>query len=326
MDLTVFGRQAVSVLCFSFAAFALTIILIKLLGKNLPRDMGREFAVQGALSQGKIRGAGIIMMCVFAVVSAAAGGFLKASFPLMEVIISVLVVLSMLTGYLDDAAETPWSELKKGIADFIICLAMGLAIVFLEPELCCLDFLGSKLQIAPWLYAILAAAFLWLMINAVNCADGIDGLSSSLAINSMLGACICSVLLGQAGRVVPQSAVMAAVLLAYLVFNSEPSSVLMGDAGSRPLGLFIGILFLRMGNALFAIPVCIVLLLDGLLGLLKLTVLRVTKKDGFMKNLRTPLHDHLRKNLGASNQQVRFRFNLAQILVSAVFLCILLLA
>ena len=167
MDLTVFGRQAVSVLCFSFAAFALTIILIKLLGKNLPRDMGREFAVQGALSQGKIRGAGIIMMCVFAVVSAAAGGFLKAGFPLMEVIISVLVVLSMLTGYLDDAAETPWSELKKGIADFIICLAMGLAIVFLEPELCCLDSLGSKLQIAPWLYAILAAAFLWLMIKKI---------------------------------------------------------------------------------------------------------------------------------------------------------------
>ena len=326
MDLTVSSYQAVSVLCFSFAAFALTIILIKFLGKNLPRDMGREFAVQGTLSQGKIRGAGIIMMCVFAVVSAAAGGFLGARFPLMEVIISVLMVISMLTGYLDDASETPWSELKKGIADFIICLAMGLAIVFIEPELCCLDFLGSKLQIAPWLYAILAAAFLWLMINAVNCADGIDGLSGSLAINSMIGACICSALLGQAGRVVPSSAVMAAVLLAYLVFNSEPSSVLMGDAGSRPLGLFLGILFLRMGNAIFAIPVCIVLLLDGLLGLLKLTVLRLTKKDGFMKKLRTPLHDHLRKNLGASNQQVRFRFNLAQILVTAVFLCILLLA
>ena len=314
------GRAA-GMLCFSFIAFALTLILIKVLGKYLPRDLGREFAVQGALSQGKIRGAGIIMMCVFAVVSAAAG-----KFGIMEIIISVLVVLSMLTGYLDDAAKTPWSELKKGIADLVICLAMACAIAFLEPELVCLNFAGTKVMLAKWLYIVLAAFFLWLMINAVNCADGIDGLSGSLAINSMAGACACALLLGQAGRVMPQSFVMTGVLLAYLFFNSEPSTVLMGDAGSRPLGLFLGVLFLRMGNALFAIPVCIVLLLDGLLGLLKLTVLRLTKKDGFMKNLRTPLHDHLRKNLGASNQQVRFRFNLAQILVSAVFLCILLLA
>ena len=117
--------------------------------------------------------------------------------------------------------------------------------------------------------------------------------------------------------------IMAAVLLAYLLFNTEPSRVLMGDAGSRALGLFLGLTFLRMGNALFAIPLCIVLLADGLLGLVKVSAIRYLKLKNFMANIRTPLHDHLRKNKGASNAQVRFRFNLVQIIVSFLFYSIM---
>ena len=311
--------QAARVMLFCFMAFALTFLLIKLLGGKLPKDQGRAFAVAGELSQGKIRGAGILMICAYIIPAGFVWGFTD-----IAAVIDLALFFSMITGYLDDRAAKPWSELKKGIADGLVCLYSALCIVFLEPEAVCLNFGKSRVGIAPWLYVILAAFFLWLMINAVNCADGIDGLCGSLSINSMAGACVCAVILGQGSKVLPYCGVMAAVLLAYLFFNSEPSTVLMGDAGSRPLGLFIGIMFLRMGNALFAVPVCLILLLDGLLGLFKLTVLRVTKKKGFMANLRTPLHDHLRKNLGASNQQVRFRFNLAQIIVSAVFICILL--
>ena len=37
-----------------------------------------------------------------------------------------------------------------------------------------------------------------------------------------------------------------------------------------------------------------------------------------MKNIRTPLHDHARKNKGWSDTQVVTRFTLMQILLSAV--------
>ena len=232
----------------------------------------------------------------------------------------------MLSGYLDDRSETPWSELKKGLVDFAICLLMGGALVYFEPETSVLDFGATQVAIAKPLYVILAACFLWLMINAVNCADGIDGLSSSLVINSMIGAVAAAYVLGTQGKVIMPCAILASVLLAYLIFNSEPSTVLMGDAGSRPIGLFLGFIFLRMGNALFAIPCCIVLLVDGLMGLIKLGVLRTLKTKKFMANLRTPIHDHFRKNKGSSNQQVRFGFNLFQIIISFAFICILLLA
>lgn len=315
------GNDIAKVLLFSFIAFALTFILIKVFGKFLPKDHGREFAVAGKLSAGKIRGAGLLMIIAYIIPAGFVWGFTD-----MAALIDLALLFSMLTGYLDDRSEKPWSELKKGIADGLICVYSAVCIVINEPEAACLDFGKTRIEIAPWLFVILAAFFLWLMINAVNCADGIDGLCGGLSINSMIGACVCAVILGQGSKVLPYCGVMTGVLLAYLFFNSEPSSVLMGDAGSRPLGLFLGILFLRMGNALFAIPVCIVMLADGLLGLFKLLVLRLTKTKSFMFGIRTPLHDHLRKNLEASNQQVRFRFNLVQILVSAVFICILLMS
>ena len=318
-EASLFDIGLLSAVCI--AAFILTPLMINVLGAKLPRDHGREFAVAGEKSKGKIRGAGVVMMPIFAVLGIAA-----SRFAVPDICFGVILILAMLTGYLDDRSETPWSELKKGIADLVECLLAAAVIVLFEPEAVCLRFAGSVVEVSKPLYVVLAAFFLWLMINAFNCTDGIDGLLSGLSINSMAAAVICAFLLGTQGKVLGPAAVMTAVLLGYLLLNTEPSTVLMGDAGSRPLGLFAGILFLRMGNALLAIPLCIVILLDGLLGLVKLTVLRVLKTKNFMAKLRTPLHDHLRKNKGASNAQVRYIFNLVQLIVSLIVIIDLMIA
>jgi phospho-N-acetylmuramoyl-pentapeptide-transferase len=104
--------------------------------------------------------------------------------------------------------------------------------------------------------------------------------------------------------------------------------MLMGDAGSRSIGLYLAILALRSKNPLLYIPFVFVMIVDGGLGLIKLSVLRLEKKflklenPSFMKNIRTPLHDHVRKNLPEekrwSDTQVTGRFLLIQIIISAV--------
>ena len=48
------------------AAYALTCILLHFCGNLLPRDGGRDFAVDGKLSQGKPRGAGFVFILIFA--------------------------------------------------------------------------------------------------------------------------------------------------------------------------------------------------------------------------------------------------------------------
>ena len=95
----------------------------------------------------------------------------------------------------------------------------------------------------------------------------------------------------------------------------------MGDAGSRAIGLIIALAFMLSGMPFMFIPCALMLMIDGGLGLVKLTILRVTKSKTFMKNIRTPIHDHARKNKGWSDTQVVTRFTLMQILLSAVFLC-----
>ena len=65
---------------------------------------------------------------------------------------------------------------------------------------------------------------------------------------------------------------------------------------------------------------CVIIVLDGGLGLLKLTVIRVFKIKNFMSGLRTPLHDHFRKKGSWSNTQVVNRFMILQILISLVAL------
>ena len=89
----------------------------------------------------------------------------------------------------------------------------------------------------------------------------------------------------------------------------------MGDAGSRAMGLFISIAVLKTGRPLLYIPVALVLILDGGLGLIKLSLLRVFRIR-ILKNVRTPLHDHVRKIWGWSNTQTVFRFAIIQILLA----------
>ena len=96
--LSVLGQRGVDALAF-LLAFVLTALLTNLFRGRLPQDHGRAFAVDGALSKGKARGAGLIfVLCVVLVALA----FMP--FHLETVIYMVLLIASMLSGYLDDAS------------------------------------------------------------------------------------------------------------------------------------------------------------------------------------------------------------------------------
>jgi phospho-N-acetylmuramoyl-pentapeptide-transferase len=88
----------------------------------------------------------------------------------------------------------------------------------------------------------------------------------------------------------------------------------MGDAGSRAIGIFLAIIMLKLNRPLLFLLLALVIILDGGLGLIKLTIMRVFKV-GFLKNIRLPLHDHARKNLGWSDAQTVFRFAIIQLVI-----------
>ena len=295
--------------------------LLRLFQNRLPRDHGREFAVNGMKSAGKIRGAGIVFICTFI-----ACALLFVPVRAESLIYYGAVFLEMLSGYLDDRSDTPWGEYKKGIVDLVISAAVAANFVICNPQLLSVRFFGLALRLPAILFGVFAALLVWMLINAVNCTDGIDGFSGSLTIVSLISVGAAILLRTRAREdTVLMIALMILVLLPYLWKNAEPSTMMMGDAGSRALGLFLAVAVLKTGNFLLVIPLCFMLCLDGLLGIVKIVTIRFLHINP-LKKIRTPLHDHVRKNIETpwSNTQVIYRFCILQTVLSAVTLLLML--
>ena len=159
-------------------AFALTALMDSVFREKLPQDHGRAFAVNGELSKGKARGSGLIFVLCIALVT-------LAVVPLRTeyIIYTVLLIASMLSGYFDDASEVAWNEYKKGLIDLVIAIVAG--VTYLNFNSTAVHFLNWSFAIPYPLYLVLIVVLIWASINVVNCTDGVDGLSASLAVVSI---------------------------------------------------------------------------------------------------------------------------------------------
>ncbi|HAE55934.1 MAG TPA: phospho-N-acetylmuramoyl-pentapeptide-transferase [Ruminococcus sp.] len=298
-------------------SFLIAFFSLKFFKRILPKDQGRAFAVNGALSEGKPRGAGIIFVTSFTLCTA-----LFYPLDIENIIYLVLVYAAMLSGYFDDAAETPWGNLKKGLIDLVISLGIAFTYYFYNGSQVKLYITDSTFTIPAPLFIILAGVLVWTAINVTNCTDGVDGLCGSLVMTVLLPLAFMVTKSGAADMLLPM--IMFVTLAAYLWFNCSPSQMLMGDAGSRALGVFLAVMFLKIAAPFAFIPMAIVIILDGGLGLLKLSFRRFLKIKNFMEGIRTPLHDHARKNKGWSDTQVVIRFTILQIIVNLCFMAFVL--
>lgn len=291
-------------------AFAATVFATHKLQNYLPKDAGREFAHDGKLSAGKPRGAGIIFVLCFV-----AAAFLFVPMNPELVIYLILLVICMMTGFLDDASRMPWGEYKKGFLD--LCVAAMTAMTFLKYNSTTIELALFHVQITlpPVLFAFLIVVLVWGSVNVTNCSDGVDGLSGTLTIISVMTIYMVDRVLERGEDFSFLILLFAVCILGYLWYNATPSRLMMGDAGSRSMGLFISIAVLKTGCPLLYIPIALVLILDGGLGLLKVALLRFLKIR-ILKNTRTPLHDHVRKEWGWSNTQTVFRFAIIQIILA----------
>lgn len=283
--------------------FIVTFIALKYPLPFLPVDKGREFAVNGELSKGKVRGIGLLLVICFAI-----GSLLFVPLTREYVIYLILLACMMLSGYLDDASETPWSDYKKGLIDLVIsAVTMWTFVSCNSTDIA----IGSMVIAVPKaLYFVLGIVLLWLSVNVTNCSDGVDGLCANLCNVTLVAfALIFKDVLGLYGLA---SYLLVAVLTAYLCFNSSPSSMLMGDAGSRALGFYLALIAMKSGHPFVYILLAGVLIIDGGLGLVKIFLKRFLKIS-IWKDIRMPIHDHMRKTHHWSDTQVVVRFTIIQI-------------
>ena len=220
----------------------------------------------------------------------------------------------MMTGFLDDCAKTPWGEYKKGILDMVIAIMIAVTYLNFNTNEICIAIADTWITIPSVLFGFLIVVLVWTSINVTNCADGVDGLSGTLTIITLSGFYTVTLFGGRESEFAYMELLFIICILGYLWFNATPSTLLMGDAGSRAMGLFIAIAALKCKSPILYILMAGVLIVDGGIGLLKVALLRFCKIH-ILKNTRTPLHDHVRKVWNWSNTHTVFRFAIIQIVL-----------
>jgi len=97
--------------------------------------------------------------------------------------------------------------------------------------------------VLPWTnYSVFNSAItlFWLIgiTNAVNMLDNMDGLSAGVAAIAALFLALNFASLGQLGEA-SLVLILAAALVGFLIYNSHPASIFMGDCGSLFIGFFL---------------------------------------------------------------------------------------
>ena len=281
---SVIGQRGVDAMAF-LLAFALTALTDSIFRDKLPHDHGRAFAVNGELSKGKARGSGLIFVLCIALVSLA---FLP--FNTEYVVYNVLLIASMLSGYLDDAAETAWNEYKKGIIDFVIAVLAG--VTYLNFNGCGVHFLQWSFTLPYAVYLLLIVILIWASINVVNCTDGVDGLASGTSVPVCLFFVCVTVAWGEEFLELGIFASgLAGGLVGFLMYNFNPAKVFMGDTGSLFLGGAIAAMAFAYDMPLILITLGIMYIIETLSDIIQVGYFKLSHGKRIFKM--APFHHHL---------------------------------
>lgn len=152
-----------------------------------------------------------------------------------------------------------------GVIDDLTDLAYKskLAVQVLACGFCAVAIVGP----ASWDGGVLLALFVATgfavgVTNAINLADGLDGLASGLTLISALAFAAVASQVEQTGLIILLGVVVGS-LLGFLRFNAHPAAVFMGDGGAYFLGITLAyaslVLFLDPSNSVSAISVLLLL-------------------------------------------------------------------
>lgn len=229
----------------------------------------------------------------------------------------VVLVLFGLTGLIDDLVK-----IRKGNARGIRARSK-LVMQFIAAVLALWFHLGGMpsevilglgtldwVSVPLFVYLPVAAVLIVGTVNAVNFADGADGLLSSMAVPTA-GFIVIASMTANAQLL---AAMTGGILLGFLVYNRYPAKVMMGDTGSMAIGGAIVALFLLSRMELLLPLVCLPYYLEILSVAAQVIYFRKTGGRRLFKM--SPLHHHFELS-GYSERTVVAGFTIASFLCAA---------
>ena len=150
-----------------------------------------------------------------------------------------------------------------------------------------------------WIYGL---AILFVLVgasNAVNLTDGLDGLAGGLSAIAFIAYALISIAVGYDDLGI-FSLILVGSLAGFLLFNTHPAKIFMGDTGSLALGAAMGAIAILTHRELTLLVVAFVFVIETLAVILQVIWVQFFHKKLF---LMTPLHHHFEK-LGWSENDI----------------------
>ena len=150
-----------------------------------------------------------------------------------------------------------------------------------------------------WIYGL---AILFVLVgasNAVNLTDGLDGLAGGLSAIAFIAFSLISLSVGFEDIGI-FSLILVGSLIGFLIYNTHPAKVFMGDTGSLALGAVMGAIAILTHRELTLLVVASVFVIETLSVIVQTFWVVVFHKKLF---LMTPLHHHFEK-LGWQEQDI----------------------
>jgi phospho-N-acetylmuramoyl-pentapeptide-transferase len=145
---------------------------------------------------------------------------------------------------------------------------------------------GATIPMGIWFVPVLFVVMIG-TVNSVNLTDGLDGLASSITV--LVAAFFSVVSIGVRSGIEPITCAAVGSLLGFLLFNSHPARVFMGDTGSLALGGFVAATAYMLQMPLFLLIVGFVYVVETTSVMLQVLYYKKTKKRLFKM---APIHHH----------------------------------
>ena len=207
---------------------------------------------------------------------------------------------------------------QKFILQIVITTIFVIYILVVDPDclLIMLPFTGGMYFDCVWVTVPLVYLVVLGTVNGVNFTDGLDGLATG--VTTMVAVFFTIVSMGTQAGSEPITAAVTGALLGFLLFNSHPAQVFMGDTGSLALGGFVA-------GCAYVLQIPILIPVFGFIYMIEVisVIIQVTyfKKTGGKRFFKmAPIHHHF-ELCGWSETQIVAAFTIVTALLCLICLC-----
>lgn len=172
---------------------------------------------------------------------------------------------------------------------------------------------GEGFVMPTWLFIIFVFIVVLGTVNGVNFTDGLDGLASGVTVIVATFFTIAALSLNPS--MTPITGAVVGSLLGFLLFNTYPARVFMGDTGSLALGGFVSSIALMLHMPLFIVIIGLIYLVEVLSVILQVGYFKLTHGKRIFKM--APIHHHF-ELCGYSETQVVAAFSIVTALLCLV--------